>query len=824
MREQDKLESHFQQHTTVERIRSMRREIANWFSALAGVGLVALGGCGTDGEPPGPVGVPGASNACGERCVILSPSEDDLENIQRALIEARPGDTILLRAGVYRLRGQISLDVDGVTVRGEGKDRTILSFRDQASGAEGFLVTANDFTIEDLALEDSPGDLLKILGGNNITIRRVRAEWTRGPNTNNGSYAFYPIECTNVLVEESVVRGASDAGIYVGQCHNIIVRRNYVYENVAGIEIENSTDADVYQNTATRNTGGILVFNLPGLPFIDGRRTRVFDNDIVDNNTPNFAPRGTTVSAVPKGTGLMILANDEVQVFGNRFRGNGTSQVLIISYNTAQIIGNLRGADPRYDKYSETLYIYDNSYENGGADADPDTAALIGPITGFPLPDILIDGFEDPRKYVDGRLPDSLRICVQEPGVRLFNVDLPRFGGRASGDAAAYDCRFPLLPQVVIPGVSERAPSPLPFPSPVPATPTPVGGRLETRCNIAPGGGVNFDVQDEPCEFLSSYRFFVGPMRELRPNDAVVPYDLNTQLFSDYTNKYRFVYVPPGTAAKYDPQAAFEFPVGTVIIKNFAYPYDLREPYAGERMLETRLLVRREDGWIGLPYVWNQDETEARLRVLGAPLQVTAIQQDGQKATYDYNVPNANQCKECHRESFRNMGPVGTKARNLHKSFPYPSGEENQLSYWARRGILSGVPTDLASVPRAAVLEDPTTGTIEERARTYLDVNCAHCHNPAGGARTTGLYLGISETDPLRLGICKSPVAAGRGTGGFRYDIEPGKPDESILLFRMISLDPGIAMPELGRRRVHDEAIEVIRQWIASLPGDCVAE
>ncbi len=778
-------------------------------------------GCGSDGEPPGFANVPGGANACGDRCVILSPSDDDQETIQRALIEARPGDTILLRAGVYRLSGQLSLDVDNVTIRGEGKDRTILSFRNQTSGAEGLLVTANDFTIEDLALEDSPGDLLKILGGKNITIRRVRAEWTRGPNTENGSYGFYPIECTNVLIEDSVVRGASDAGIYVGQCHNIIVRRNYVYENVAGIEIENSTDADVYHNTATHNTGGILVFNLPGLPFLDGRRTRVFDNDVVENNTPNFAPRGTTVSAVPRGTGIMILANDEVQVFRNRLRSNGTFQILIISYNTAQIIGNLRGADPRYDKYSETIFIYDNLYENGGTDGDPDTTELIGPITGLPLPDILIDGFEDSRKYVNGKLPDSLRICIQDPAARLYNVDLPRFGGQASNAREPYDCRFPLLPPVVIPGVSEQAPQPLPFPSPPPATPTPVAINAETRCTVAPGNSVNFDVNDEPCEFLSSYRFFVGPMRELRPNDGVTPYDLNTQLFSDYTNKHRFVYLPPGKKAKYDAQASFDFPVGTVIIKNFAYPYDMRAPHSGERLLETRLLIRREDGWIGLPYVWNAEETEARLKVLGMPLRVTAVQADGQPATFDYNVPNANQCKECHRESFKNTGPIGTKARNLNKDFAYDTGIENQLVHWTRIGILEGAPADPTLAPRAAVLEDPTSGTVEERARTYLDVNCAHCHNPAGAARTTGLFLGIGQTDPLALGICKSPVAAGRGTGGFRYDIEPGKPNQSILLFRMISLDPGIAMPELGRRRVHQEAIDVIREWIASLPGDC---
>ncbi len=793
----------------------------SWVTLVTALYGLALVGCGSDGEPPGTASLPGGANACGERCVILSPSEDDLETIQRALIEAKPGDTILLRAGRYELSGQLSLDVDGVTIRGEGMDRTILSFRNQVTGAEGLLVTANDFTIEDLALEDSPGDLLKILGGNNITIRRVRAEWTRGPDTNNGSYGFYPIACTNVLVEDSVVRGASDAGIYVGQCHQIIVRRNHVYENVAGIEIENSTDADVYGNLATNNTGGILVFNLPGLPFIDGRRTRVFDNDIIANNQPNFAPRGTTVSAVPRGTGLMILANDEVEVFGNRFRENGTAQVLIISYNTAAIIGGLRGNDPRYDRYSESLFVYNNQYENGGANADPDTASLLGPITGLPLPDIIIDGFEDSRKYVDGRLPDDLRICIQDPGARLFNVDLPTFGAQASGDPSVYDCRRPLLPRVVLPGVPEVPPSPLPFPSQPPATPTPVGSVEETRCTVEPGDGVNFDVNEPPCELLSSYRFFVGDMKQLVPNRNVVPYDLNTQLFSDYTNKYRFVYLPPGTQAQYDPWKAFEFPVGTVIIKNFAYPLDMRRPHDGDVLLETRLLIHREDGWIGVPYVWNEERTEARLRVLGTPLRVSAIQRNGERATFDYNVPNANQCKECHRESFKNTGPVGTKARHLNKLYPYAGGPENQLAYWSRIGILRGAPADVSQAPRAAVLEDPQSGSLEERARSYLDVNCAHCHNPEGSARTTGLYLGISETEPIHLGICKSPVAAGRGTGGFAYDIEPGRPDRSILLFRMISLDPGIAMPELGRRRVHEEAIQVIHDWIASLPGSC---
>lgn len=783
--------------------------------------LVAGGtGCGEDDRVAPPAG--GVRAACPGRCVDVWPGDNDQETLQLALLDARPGDVIRLRAGTYRLTGQLSLDVDDVTIRGEGMDRTILSFRGQTTGAEGLLVTANGFVIEDLALEDSPGDLLKVLGAEGVTIRRVRAEWTNGPATTNGAYGFYPIQSRNVLIEESVARGASDAGIYVGQCHQVIVRRNLAEYNVAGIEIENSTDADVYENVATRNTGGILVFNLPGLPFVDGRRTRVFRNRIVENNTPNFAARGTTVSAVPTGTGLMILANDEVEVFDNDFADNGTTHVLLIGWKTAMLIGGFRTNDRSYDQYSETLYFRGNRYAGGGAAPDPVAGGIIAPIVGgLPLPHIVYDGYEDPRKMVNGRLPERLRLCIDEPAATLVDIDLPAAGAAPSTDPERFRCTHPRLPAVVIPGVGEAAPPPQPFPARAGRpTPTPAAGSAETRCEVRPGAGVNFSVDDPPCELLSSYRFFTGdPARQL-PNDRVVPYDLNTQLFSDYTHKHRFVWVPPGTQVRYDPVESFEFPAGTVIIKTFTYPVDQRDLGRGETVLETRLLVRRRHGWVGLPYVWNAERTDARLRPLGQALTVGGIQADGAYATYPYFVPNANQCKGCHNEHDNRMGPLGPKARNLNKPYAYPHGVENQLAYWTRIGLLAGAP-DPAAAPYVPPFDDPQAGSLEARARAYLDVNCGNCHNPRGPGRTSGLYLTVHETDPLRLGICKSPAAAGRGTGGFLFDIAPGRPDESILVFRMVSTEPGIAMPELGRQRVHTQGVDVVREWIASLEGDC---
>lgn len=770
-------------------------------------------------------GVGGCSGPpCQTRIVEIEPGENDQETILGALIDAEPGDVIHLKAGTYRLTGQLSLDVDDVTIRGDGMDETILSFDQQTTGAEGLLVTANRFVIEDIALINSPGDLMKIIGANGLTIRRVRTEWTNGPSTQNGSYGLYPVDCRNILIEDSIVRGASDAGFYVGQSHGIILRRSLAEYNVAGVEIENCTDADVYDNIATNNTGGILVFNLPGLAFLDGRRTRVFNNHIFENNTPNFAPRGTTVAAVPKGTGLMILANDEVEVFDNTFRDNGTTNALLIGYSTAQVIGNLGNPGAGYDRYSEGIYIHDNVYIGGGADPESEVANLLsGTVGPPPLPQILFDGQEDARKRVNGQLPDHLRLCIRENEVTFYKFSLTGVG--ASPDLEPYDCSHPSLPAVRIPGV-ELPPSPTPSPTPTEEEPTPTPTPTttesqEARCRVPPGSGVNVDPTDRSCELLSSYRLFRGNPADHQPNDGVVPYDLNTQLFSDYTHKQRFAWLPPGKKATYSDRDSFEFPVGSVLVKTFSYPADLRDPEGPSELLETRLLVHTPTGWVGLPYVWNAAKTDAVLKTVGAALPVSGIQQNGEIASFTHNVPNSNQCKGCHREHAEKMGPIGPKARHMNKPYAYTSGTMNQLTRWTQLGILEGAPADPATVERVAVFDDPSTGSTEQRARAYLDINCAHCHNPTGPARTTGLYLDFHETTREHLGQCKSPTAAGRGTGNLPYVVTPGNAANSILSFRMKSIEPEIAMPELGRTRIHAEAVAVIESWINSMPAGC---
>jgi uncharacterized repeat protein (TIGR03806 family) len=320
----------------------------------------------------------------------------------------------------------------------------------------------------------------------------------------------------------------------------------------------------------------------------------------------------------------------------------------------------------------------------------------------------------------------------------------------------------------------------------------------------------------EHLQKLSEYALFEGNGSTQKPLAGVIPYDLNTPLFSDYTEKFRFVKLPPGTSAQYRPDEAFEFPVGTIIAKTFAYPTDARDPAKGRRLLETRILERTSDGWIGLPYIWNAEQTEAVLEVAGDLVDVAWIDHQGAERTNNYIIPNANQCKGCHQQGDK-LEPLGPKARHLNRDFTYAEGTENQLAHWARIAALSDSPSP-EEAPRLAVWDDPASGSLDERARAWLEINCAHCHNPLGPARNAGLDLTYAQREATKFGIFKTTVAAGRGTGGFEFDIVPGEPDQSIVMFRLNSMDAGIMMPELGKRLIHTEGVELVREWIAAMP------
>ncbi len=388
-------------------------------------------------------------------CSNDAPPADAVETdyqkeLQTALITAKPGDVIVIPAGKHAINRGLSLTVSGVTLRGEGMDQSILSFSDQVQGAEGLLATGDDLIFEDFAIEDTVGDALKVNEGKNIIIRRVRTEWTNGPDEENGAYGIYPVQVENLLLEESVAIGASDAGLYVGQSRNVVVRNNRAERNVAGIEIENTFDADVYGNIATGNTGGILVFNMPDLPQ-PGHTTRVFQNQIVANNHDNFGAEGTPVASVPAGSGVVINSNDRVEVFDNDIADNNTANVIVSSYFATGYQGT-RDMAADYDPYPEAIYIHSNRFSGGGESPDglelkALRLAMFG--IGGAIPDVLWDGYVNPDKADgEGRLLAEHAICVSNGDAEVLNADLPNDSDNMVLNDAQHDCTHEPLPAV----------------------------------------------------------------------------------------------------------------------------------------------------------------------------------------------------------------------------------------------------------------------------------------------------------------------------------------------------------------------------------------
>lgn len=346
----------------------------------------------------------------------VAAGEGAQERLQEALILARPGDEVVLASGRYALTDGLSLDVDEVTLRGAGMDATVLDFSGQQGSGEGLLVTSDGVTLRDFALENPKGDGVKSKGADNIVYHRVRVTWTEGPKSTNGAYGIYPVESDGVLIDGVKVSGASDAGIYVGQSKRITVRNSIAEANVAGIEIENSRGALVANNVATRNTGGILVFDLPNLPVMDGGDVIVSGNLVVANDEPNFAPEGNIVASVRRGTGVLVMANDNVLVENNVLGDNPTAHVMVIAYPLAF-------EDARYQPVPEGVVIGHNTYGRGGDDPQVAGKDVLLAAFGGALPPVLWDGVGDPAA--------TLRLAAGTPA---WSMNLPALG---AGEGAA---------------------------------------------------------------------------------------------------------------------------------------------------------------------------------------------------------------------------------------------------------------------------------------------------------------------------------------------------------------------------------------------------
>ena len=354
-----------------------------------------------------------SSSLAQAKMIHVGPGGNAQEKLQTALIEAQPGDTVHIAAGRYSLADGLSLDVDGVTVKGDGPDKTILDFTAQKVAGEGLLITSDNVVVRDLGIENAAGNGVKSKGSDGIALVNLRVEWTGGPKSTNGAYGLYPVSSKNVLIDRSVVKGASDAGIYVGQSQNIIVRGSRAEMNVAGIEIENSYDADVVGNTATNNAGGILVFDLPDLPQQGGRNVKLTNNQVIANNHVNFAAPGNIVAGVPSGTGIMVMANSNVLVTGNHVMGNNGSAVMVVAYTQAF-------TDKAYNPLPRSVSVAGNHFmDNGKAPAFAGGKEIAAAVGGT-IPPVLWDGIT--RYAVPGGGGEKLAeggINIDAPGISL---------------------------------------------------------------------------------------------------------------------------------------------------------------------------------------------------------------------------------------------------------------------------------------------------------------------------------------------------------------------------------------------------------------------
>jgi parallel beta-helix repeat protein len=414
---------------------------------------LAMGGC----SDPAAALCTGVTNCKG----IAAGSPE--ANVQKAVATATEGTTIVFGEGTFAFTNGFACGTaQKLVIKGQGMDKTILDFKGQTNGGQavGIYCNRDGFTVTDLTVRDTYGDAVKVEGASDVTFRRVRVAWTNEADpTSHGAYGLYPVQCKNVLIEDSEVNGASDAGVYVGQSENIVVRRNTAHKNVAGIEIENSHAADVYDNTSTDNTAGVLVFALPGLQKTDTKGVRVYQNMIIGNNRHNFAGGGI-VKNVPAGIGMLLMAADSVEVFKNTLGDNGTGHIGVVSYFLAD---QKFTSAPNYTPYPTNIWIHDNTFTGGGT--MPDKSNVLGAVLALtPFPNMVVstvvyDGILDPMR-MGTRPGNSMDICLSNNGTITFaNLHADMMSGacacfdRVTFDSMPYECMLTPLPPVTFPGL-----------------------------------------------------------------------------------------------------------------------------------------------------------------------------------------------------------------------------------------------------------------------------------------------------------------------------------------------------------------------------------
>lgn len=868
------------------------------------------------------------------------------DEILTRLFEAQAGDVVELCAGKFDMpTGLLINSKPGITLKGAGMNKTILNFKDSDS-AEGINASHSDgLILEGFSVEDTPGNGIRIYRSESIIVRHVLVRWHDlagrnekdpgyTPRSDVGAYALYPVETRNVLMEDCEAHGASDAGIYVGQSNDVLVRRCLATYNVAGYEFENTYRAVFEDNIATKNTGGFLIFDLPDLRQY-GARNIVRRNKAFDNNTANFAPAGNIVGLVPRGTGMLILAADEVEIYDNEIYDNDSLGIAMVNYGLV----DSKNADLKYDFYPEGIMIRDNKFWGNGTnpqlpDINRGVASALPAILRLKAlgrgADIVWDGGEDTLdescafpvdrdgkplnqanpnetdryearvdargrpnfdrpdpepscRYNAWKFDENKRLKKPENGLCIQNnthESSPTSTPFLNAKFARSEVGPTLIQDLLTPASTDMSPHncslsytesirPLALPYKIRQEERPpTDAEVARLCRAVKPGEVNWSALAKVnCPELSQFGLFSDPANPLSAGNGqgVMPYELNTALFSDYSSKDRVIFLPPQGGggilpARYlDSQGSvnkamdtLEFPVGTVIAKTFSFRKEASNgELQSEHIVETRLLIKRQQGsnvnWVGLPYIWEHDSSgkpqRALLKVAGGTAKVSwnyrdpnpAVQKNGARAVYQgssdgYVIPAALNCVSCHGGDNREPGsaPIGPKARYLDRPHNKDGTGPNQLALMRSKGLLTGIATNpdkpvaIWDVPGSGPSKAPANSALDvhERVRAYLEMNCAHCHNPNGGASNSGLFLDSVRPVNRQYGICKKPVAAGRGSGNRKFDIILGDPAGSILNFRVGSAEPGIRMPPIAKAQVHGEAAALINEWVnTSLPA-----
>lgn len=389
--------------------------------------------------------------ACQETGPEVMDPETLVEDLQRRLIEAEPGAQILLPAGTFNFKRSLSLnDTPDITIKGAGKGKTILSFKDQIEGAEGMLIKqAKGITLEGFTIADSKGDALKVQDSENVIMRDLETTWTNGRLATNGAYGLYPVSSTNVLIENCEASYAMDAGIYVGQSRNVVVRNNYVHHNVAGLEIENTIVGEVYDNVARFNTGGMLIFDMPDLPQANGDRIKFYNNVMEDNNGENFAPKGMVVSTIPPGSGMIIMSHSNIEAYQNTIKNHKTLGVAVNSW----LFTGVPFKSEEFDPFSSNINLHDNTITDnvGPADTSTEYGQLLTAIMGGEPVDLIIDGIMNPAAVDEQGKPKGYCFRNNGEGIKFVNLnagmgDAPEEMIRnKSEDMSMFDCELPVF-------------------------------------------------------------------------------------------------------------------------------------------------------------------------------------------------------------------------------------------------------------------------------------------------------------------------------------------------------------------------------------------